>query len=606
MTNWTKNKKLDKEQKIGENQEENQEEAHGMDLYPGVTGIQEVSSVEMDNDTEEAQDDTRVHTVTKSGRKVRFREDLYRNYAFTQASSDGNVLSPSGHTPSLQLAFGMSSSAKVARRESPADDNVIGHAFTQYSLKQALRRFPKEAQAATMAEMQQLHDMQVFQPVPKDSLTKQEHLEVLRSIIFIKQKRCGRVKARVCADGRPQRYLYKKWEASSPTVKTESVLLTSLIEAKEKRTVGVYDIPGAFLHSKLEETVHMKVSGVLAKCLIEVSKETYGPFVSTENGQTTIYLLLTRALYGCLKSALQFWKHLSGHLKNRGFEQNPYNPCVANKIVNGNQLTVVWHVDDLKISHVDEAVVDNEVKWLESIYGPLSGSKGLQHTYLGMDLDFSGGELKVSMVPYLQELVDEFPDKISSPASTPATVHLFEEVVDPVLLDKEKAKVFHHIVAKALWAALCAHPDLLTTLSFLTCKVKAPDKDDYKKLTQMISYIKGTIDLPLKLSADRTSIVKWWVDASYATRKDMRSQTGGTMSLGKGSIYSMSQKQKLNMTSSTKAELVAADDVMPQIIWTRYFLQGQGVKVSHNVLHQDNQSAILLEKNGVSSSSKRT
>jgi hypothetical protein len=112
----------------------------------------------------------------------------------------------------------------------------------------------------------------------------------------------------------------------------------------------------------------------------------------------------------------------------------------------------------------------------------------------------------------------------------------------------------------------------------------------------MISYIKGTIDLPLTLSADRTSIVKWWVDASYATRKNMRSQTGGTMSLGKGSIHSMSRKQKLNTTSSTEAELGAADDVMPQIIWKRYFLQGQGVEVSHNFLHQDNQSAILLEK----------
>jgi hypothetical protein len=327
----------------------------------------------------------------------------------------------------------------------------------------------------------------------------------------------------VCADGRPQQYIYEKWEASSPTVKTEWELLTSMIEAKENRTVGIYDIPGAFLHSKLDETVHMKVSGILAKCLIEVSRETYEPFASTENGQTTIYSLLTRALYGCLTSALQFWKHLSGHLKARGFELNPYNSCMANKIVNGNQFTVVWHVDNLKLSHVNKAVVDDEVKWPETIYGPLSGSKGQQHTYLGMDLDFSGGELKVSMVPYLQELVDEFPDDIGSPASTPAAVHLFEESVNPVLLDKEKAKMFHHIVAKTLWAAIRARPDLLTTLSFLTCKVKAPDKDDYKKLTRMISYIKGTIDLPLTLSASGTSIVKWWVDASYATRKNMRS-----------------------------------------------------------------------------------
>jgi hypothetical protein len=183
---------------------------------------------------------------------------------------------------------------------------VIGHTFTQYSLKQALKRFPKEAQAATITEMKELHNMQVFRPVLKDTLTTQEELEVLQSIIFIKQKRCGRVKARVCVDGSPQCYLHEKWEASSPTVKTELILLTLVVEAKENGMVSVYDIQGAFLHSELEETVYMKVSGALAKCLIEVSKETYGTFATTENGQTRICLLLTRALYGCLKKAPQF------------------------------------------------------------------------------------------------------------------------------------------------------------------------------------------------------------------------------------------------------------------------------------------------------------
>jgi hypothetical protein len=242
----------------------------------------------------------------------------------------------------------------------------------------------------------------------------------------------------------------------------------------------------------------------------------------------------------------------------------------GNKIVNGKQITVIWHVDDLKLSHVDKAVVDNKIKWLETIYGPLSGSKGLQHTYLGMDMDFSAGEVKVSMVPYMQELVDELPEVIGAPASTPAAMHLFEESTEPVLLDKEASKMFHHVVAKTLWTALWARPDLLTTLSFLTCKVKAPDEDDQKKLIRMISYIKGTIDLPLILSADGTRIVKWWVDASYAMQHEMKSKTGGTMSMGKGSVFSMSQKQRLNTTRSTEAELVAADDVMPQIIWTRW------------------------------------
>jgi Reverse transcriptase (RNA-dependent DNA polymerase) len=429
---------------------------------------------------------------------------------------------------------------------------------------------------------------------------------VLNSIIFIKQKRCGRIKARACADGRPQRALYEKSEASSPTVKTESVILTSVIDAAEERVIGVYDIPGAFLHSKLPDTVYMKVTGTLTRFLVAVAPDIYSSFVVTENGIDVIYLLLTRALYGCLKSALQFWKHLSGNLVKRGYTLNPYDSCVANKMIGGSQFTIVWHVDDLKLSHISETVMDEEVKWLESIYGPLVGSKGNQHTYLGMDLDFDNRKLKVTMIPYLQEIIDEFPDEIGKASSTPAALHLFDESDDPVPLSAEKSKIFHHTVAKVLWAAIRARPDLLTTLSYLTCKVKNPDEDDYKKLKRMLSYIRETITLPLVLSADGTRVIKWWVDASFAVRKEMRSQTGATMSLGSGGIYSMSRKQKLNTTSSTEAELVAADDIMPQMIWTRNFLMSQGVKVTHNILYQDNRSAMLLEKNGTVSSSRRT
>ena len=46
------------------------------------------------------------------------------------------------------------------------------------------------------------------------------------------------------------------------------------------------------------------------------------------------------------------------------------------------------------------------------------------------------------------------------------------------------------------------------------------------------------------------------------------------------------------------------DDLMPQILWMRYFLEAKGVKVSDNVVYQDNQSAMKLEKNGRASSGK--
>ena len=113
-------------------------------------------------------------------------------------------------------------------------------------------------------------------------------------------------------------------------------------------------------------------------------------------------------------------------------------------------------------------------------------------------------------------------------------------------------------------------------------------------------------NLMLTLEADSLSVFKWWVDASFAVHPDMKSHTGATMSLGKGSVVSMSNKQKLNTRSSTEAELVGVDDAMPRIIWTRYFLKAQGYDTQSSALFQDNQSTILLANNGTASSSKRT
>jgi hypothetical protein len=135
--------------------------------------------------------------------------------------------------------------------------------------------------------------------------------------------------------------------------------------------------------------------------------------------------------------------------------------------------------------------------------------------------------------------------------------------------------------------------------------VQAPDVDDYKKLARVMQYLHETVEMPLTLECDGSGITRWWADASFAVHGDSRSHTGGAMSLGKGVTYGTSTRQKLTTRSSTEAELVAADDVMGQLLWTSYFLQGQGYN-NEAVLYQDNQAAMLLEKNGQNSSGKRT
>ncbi|KAI2496759.1 Reverse transcriptase (RNA-dependent DNA polymerase) [Fragilaria crotonensis] len=76
--------------------------------------------------------------------------------------------------------------------------------------------------------------------------------------------------------------------------------------------------------------------------------------------------------------------------------------------------------------------------------------------------------------------------------------------------------------------------------------------------------------------------------------------------LGKGAIYGTSTRQKINTKSSTEAELVGVNDILPQALWTRYFLEAQGYAVNESIVYQDNKSTILLAENGKASSGKRT
>ena len=70
------------------------------------------------------------------------------------------------------------------------------------------------------------------------------------------------------------------------------------------------------------------------------------------------------------------------------------------------------------------------------------------------------------------------------------------------------------------------------------------------------------------------------------------------MTMGRGLPLDISTKHKLNMRSSMESEIVAVNDLIPQILWARLFMRAQGIEVRDNILYQDNKSAMLLETNG--------
>ena len=78
----------------------------------------------------------------------------------------------------------------------------------------------------------------------------------------------------------------------------------------------------------------------------------------TKGNQKVLYVHITQAIYGMLVSAMLFYCNLTKALLSYSFELNPYDPCVANKKVNSEQLTIYWHMDDLKSSHINPKVND--------------------------------------------------------------------------------------------------------------------------------------------------------------------------------------------------------------------------------------------------------
>ena len=126
---------------------------------------------------------------------------------------------------------------------------------------------------------------------------------------------------------------------------TDSVFITGVVDANERRAVEMLDIQNALLHAENDEYFLMWLRGNLSELLVKVDPSLYSKYVITSMQVVPmLYVKLTKAIYGMLRSAIMFYKKLRGHLEELGFAINPHNPCVANKMVNGSQMTIIWHL----------------------------------------------------------------------------------------------------------------------------------------------------------------------------------------------------------------------------------------------------------------------
>ncbi len=231
--------------------------------------------------------------------------------------------------------------------------------------------------------------------------------------------------------------------------------------------------------------------------------------------------------------------------------------------------------------------------------GQMKLHHGKTHKYLGMSLDFGhDNQCRITMIDYVDKIVDAYDKalgklddgfsavkKKKNPAQTSAAPDdLFIVDKDAEKLSKESSIAFHQLVAMTLYVSKRARPDVSTAIAFLTTRVRDSDINDWRKISQLMEYLRVDRLCPLILSADGSVVLILYVNASFAVHPNMRSHTSRGLTMGRGFTIVSSTTQKLNTRSSTESELVGVDNMMPFVVWSWYFLMAQGYGLTKNLL----------------------
>jgi hypothetical protein len=361
----------------------------------------------------------------------------------------------------------------------------------------------------------------------------------------------------------------------------------------------VIDIGGAFLNASLEPTgviVHMRLDKVLTAMLVQLDS-TYEQYVEADG---SCYVQLDKALYGVVEAASLWYNDLKATLEKHGFVANPYDVCVFNKVgADGNQITVVVHVDDLLCTCATEQTLHDFHATLRKTYPETTMKSGPVLDYVGMTFDFREfGQVRVTMDGCCSDILEE--SGVTSKRATPASSHLFDVREDAAKATAEEVKYFHSNVMKLLYLAKRVRPEILTAVAFLSTRVHRCDADDLSKLRRVLGYLLHTPGRGIVLRIGDELNVSAYIDASYGVHSvDGKSHTGCMIVLGLiGPVYVKSSKQKIGTKSSTEAELVGMSDSASQVILVRNFLMEQGYRLGAAIIYQDNKSCLAIMKRG--------
>jgi hypothetical protein len=392
-----------------------------------------------------------------------------------------------------------------------------------------------------------------------------------------------RFKARLVAKGFKQIEGIDFNEVFAPTSRYSTYRALISKAAAENLEIHHIDIKTAFLQGELEEEVYTMQP----------------PGYHDGTSRTSCYL--HKALYG-LKQAPRAW-HLKLHSKliSMDYRQSEADPSLYIYDQSSRQPTwLLAYVDDIKAFGADSAFI---TKTKQQLLAEFDGRDlGQDSPFLGIstERDRSSGTIKLSNWRMITDLVSKFGLSGSNGRSLPISTGLDLTSTSAEPLDTSKFP-YRQLVGSLMHLAVTIRPDISYSVGVLSRHLSNPSMIHWITAKGVLRYLSSTADYGITYSK-KTPGFLGYCDSDYAGDTISRhSTTGYVFVLNGGAITWASKKQSTVAASTTEAEYIAAGAAVKEGLWLRKLTQDLHIDIGQVQIMGDNQSALKLLRNPVSS-----
>jgi len=368
-------------------------------------------------------------------------------------------------------------------------------------------------------------------------------------------------------------------EVFAPVSKYSTLRILLSIVAQLDLELHQLDIKTAFLNGEIKEEVYVKQPP------------------GYQLGDSSSCCRLQKALYGLRQSPRTWHQRLCEELEALGFQASSADPSLFIKRSGVDTAYILVYVDDMLIAAQHRATVQHIKQQLMSAFE--AHDLGEASTYLGISISRDRNARKLSMTQQrmTDSLLSEYGMEEARPRGTPITPGTqLRKDGQPL----SQPHSYSQLIGSLMHLSVCTRPDLSQAVGALARFMAAPTVAHWEAALGVVRYLSRTRQLGISFGGGSGLI--GYCDADHAGDLDTRrSTTGYVFLLNGGAVSWSSRKQPTVAASTTEAEYMAAASAVKEALWMRQLMYDLGQPTGTVQLLADNQSAIKLLKNPISS-----